>query len=206
MPAHETTVTVHDWSPSRVAIDCVCKGTAIGNGQAVIAACQVHVPSITVLAPFDVANKSFPTMLACQKLPLPLRCRASVSCPHRRWRRGSTVTIEVNSGTRPTWWPRSSSCCGRSSCAPASRRLLTATSNSFEPQQPSFWHRLTTNRPGIVRGRPCCLERTTFQRPRQTPLVSRRDRLPRHNMCRWTLEIYIGWLRTHSMPVTQTLW
>jgi hypothetical protein len=60
VPTHETTVAVHDWSPSRVAIDCVSKGTAISNGQAVIAACQVHVASITVLAPFGVANKSFP--------------------------------------------------------------------------------------------------------------------------------------------------
>ena len=69
MPTHETTVAVHDWSPSRVAIDCVSKGTAISNGQAVIAACQVHVPSFTVLAPFGVANESFPTMLACKELP-----------------------------------------------------------------------------------------------------------------------------------------
>ena len=68
MPAHETTVAVHDWPPSRVAVDCVSKGTAISNGQAVIAACQVHVPSITVLAPFGVANESLPTMLACQEL------------------------------------------------------------------------------------------------------------------------------------------
>ena len=34
-------------------------------------------------------------------------------------------------------------------------------------------------------------------------LASRRDRVPRHSIWRWTQEISIVWSRTHSMRVTQ---
>lgn len=73
MSAHEPTVTVHDWSTGRVAIDRVSKDTAISNGQGVITACQIHVAPLSVLTPFGVSNKSFSIMLAYQDVARPTR-------------------------------------------------------------------------------------------------------------------------------------